>query len=95
MDQVKNGFNLLFNTESHQLGHDNFWIDYDSNKLKSKGFIFVERIDLSSYFNFEFIFDEFSTTMLYVVLMVSFFVHLFSIYYIKSDPNYNKFFFYI
>ena len=50
--------NFLLNTDSPQLGDKakiNFWIDYDANKLKSKGFIFVERIDESVYYNFEFI----------------------------------------
>lgn len=31
---------------------NNFWIDYDANKLRDKGFIFVEKNVFSDYYNF-------------------------------------------
>jgi len=50
---------------------------------------------LNINFNFELMFDELSVIMLYVVLLISFFVHFFSISYMRYDPNYYKFFSYL
>ena len=41
-----------------------------------------------------FLFDSISSTMLVVVLFVSFFVHLFSVSYMNEDPHVIRFFFF-
>ncbi len=43
----------------------------------------------------EFIFDSLSSIMLLVIILISFCVHIYSIEYMKNDPNRNKFIFYL
>lgn len=58
LDIVNNNVNSLLNVNSPQLGDivkPYLWIEYDASKPKSKGFIFVEKNEISDYYNFEFI----------------------------------------
>nr|YP_010049267.1 NADH dehydrogenase subunit 5 [Pleurostomum flabellatum]QPL15590.1 NADH dehydrogenase subunit 5 [Pleurostomum flabellatum] len=59
-------------------------------------------VNFSSWINvsfldarFDFIYDSISVSMLIIITFVSFFVHLYSIEYMKDDPHQNRFFSYI
>ena len=60
---------------------------------------YVKIFDISDYFDFflslDFIFDELSCIMLFIVLFISFFVLSFSKWYMKADPYFLKFFYYL
>jgi NADH-quinone oxidoreductase subunit L len=45
--------------------------------------------------NFSFLYDKLSITMFAVILLVSYFVHLYSCAYMKNDPHFSRFLSYL